>query len=130
MFPLAPARFSTTTDAFQSSPSFCPSVRARISMPVPGVNGTISLIGLLGEASCAGAIPPGATTEARQIERIIGRDRGSMKTSLFARRCLGGGLARRNVDARDALVAFRNGDELVVADDVLDARERLVAGAL
>jgi hypothetical protein len=41
--PLAPGRFSTTTATFQASESFWPSVRARMSMPVPGVYGTTSL---------------------------------------------------------------------------------------
>ena len=48
MLPLAPGRFSTTMLAFQSSPIFWPSVLARMSAPVPGVKGTISLIVLLG----------------------------------------------------------------------------------
>jgi hypothetical protein len=48
MLPLAPGRFSTTTAEFHRSPSFCPSVRARMSMPVPGVNGTMILMGAPG----------------------------------------------------------------------------------
>jgi hypothetical protein len=41
MLPLAPTRLSTTTATFHLSPSFWPSVRARMSIPVAGENGTM-----------------------------------------------------------------------------------------
>src|ERR1700688_391624 len=48
MLPLAPGRLSTTTGCPQRSDSFCPTVRARMSMPVPGVKGTMICTGLFG----------------------------------------------------------------------------------
>ncbi|MNU02435.1 hypothetical protein D3C72_2461390 [compost metagenome] len=48
MMPLAPGRFSTTTDCFSASPSFCEIRRATTSVPPPGGNGTTMRIGLLG----------------------------------------------------------------------------------
>ena len=45
MFPLAPGLFSTTMGCPRRSESFGPTVRAMMSMPVPGVNGTTTLIG-------------------------------------------------------------------------------------
>ncbi len=46
--PPAPARLSTTTDWFHSSLSFCPTVRARMSVALPAVNGTMIFTGLFG----------------------------------------------------------------------------------
>jgi predicted patatin/cPLA2 family phospholipase len=46
MLPEAPVRFSTTTGRFRRCPSRGPTVRATMSIPVPGVNGTISLSGV------------------------------------------------------------------------------------
>src|ERR1700724_678878 len=48
MLPLAPGRLSMTTGCPQRSDSFCPTVRARMSMPVPGVKGTMICTGLPG----------------------------------------------------------------------------------
>jgi hypothetical protein len=48
MLPLAPGRLSTTTATPSFSESFCPISRARMSMPVPGVYGTMIFIGRLG----------------------------------------------------------------------------------
>jgi hypothetical protein len=53
--PDAPARFSTTTGRPSRSDSRGPTWRAMRSMPVPGVNGTISLIGAPAAAVCASA---------------------------------------------------------------------------
>ncbi len=48
MVPPAPARLSTTTVWPHSSVSFCPTVRARMSVALPAVNGTTMRTGLLG----------------------------------------------------------------------------------
>jgi hypothetical protein len=48
--PLAPGRLSTTTVCPQRSLSFCATARAVISVPPPGGNGTINLIGRAGKA--------------------------------------------------------------------------------
>ena len=48
MLPLAPALFSTTTAWPHFSESFGAMTRARMSMPVPGEKGTISVTGRLG----------------------------------------------------------------------------------
>ena len=74
MLPLAPGRFSTTTGTFQRSLKPGPSARARMSMPVPGVNGTMSLIGLEGYDSCACASPATASIAAAITSLVfIGR---------------------------------------------------------
>ena len=44
-FPLAPGRLSMTTAWPKRSESFGPTLRAMMSMPVPGENGTTTLIG-------------------------------------------------------------------------------------
>src|SRR4029453_2277337 len=61
--PDAPGRFSTTTVQFALSFSFALSRRAMTAVPVPGVEGTISRMGLLGNASLADT--PELTTRAR-----------------------------------------------------------------
>ena len=50
MLPLAPGLFSTTTGWPHFSASFGPMTRARMSMPVPGENGTTSVTGREGNA--------------------------------------------------------------------------------
>ena len=45
----------STTGIFSRSCSFCPQTRARMSMPVPGVKGTTSLMGRSGYWACAPA---------------------------------------------------------------------------
>jgi hypothetical protein len=50
MLPLAPGLFSTTTGCPSRSESLGPTVRAIMSMPVPGVYGTMNLIGCEGQA--------------------------------------------------------------------------------
>jgi hypothetical protein len=46
--PPAPVRLSTTACWPHFSPSFCAIVRAVVSVPAPGENGTMKRIGLLG----------------------------------------------------------------------------------
>ena len=46
--PLAPARLSVTTVCPHASPSLSAIVRAVISVPPPGANGTINRIGFAG----------------------------------------------------------------------------------
>ena len=46
MLPEAPTLFSTTTGRPSLCESLGPTVRAMRSMPVPGVNGTMSLMGV------------------------------------------------------------------------------------
>jgi len=54
MLPLAPGLFSTTTAWAHFSESFGAITRARMSMPVPGENGTISVTGRCGNGcACA-----------------------------------------------------------------------------
>ena len=48
MVPPAPARFSMITVWCQTSPSFWPTVRARMSVALPAVKGTMIFTGLLG----------------------------------------------------------------------------------
>src|SRR5215475_10935581 len=56
MLPLAPGLFSTTTGCFHRSESLGPITRARMSMPVPVVNGTTRVTGRLGKpCACASA---------------------------------------------------------------------------
>ena len=49
MVPPAPGRFSITTGWPHISESFWPTVRARMSVALPAVNGTTILTGLLGK---------------------------------------------------------------------------------
>src|SRR5262245_36265579 len=65
--PPAPGRFSITTVWFHISLSFCPTVRARMSVALPAVNGTTIFTGLLGN-SCASAGAP-STASPIAIER-------------------------------------------------------------
>src|SRR5258706_10740649 len=71
-FPDAPGRLSTTTGCPHISASFGPTVRARMSMPVPGENGTTIFTGCVGQdCACAArhhASSPNAS--AFRIERI------------------------------------------------------------
>src|SRR3954468_4413988 len=53
MLPVAPGLLSTTIGTLRRSDSFGPSTRERMSAPVPGVNGTTTWIGRLGQASWA-----------------------------------------------------------------------------
>src|SRR5437763_17125492 len=50
--PPAPGWFSMTTGCPQYSESFCPNVRARMSVALPAVNGTMIFTGFVGHA-CA-----------------------------------------------------------------------------
>jgi len=61
MLPLAPGLFSTITGWPRRSESFGPTVRAMMSMPVPGVKGTTTLIGWLGQV-WAWTVRAGATS--------------------------------------------------------------------
>src|SRR5688500_2576510 len=61
MLPVAPARLSVITPTFQRSASLGPSVRARMSAPVPGVNGT-----MIWTLRCGKATPPCAPTAEPQ----------------------------------------------------------------
>src|SRR6218665_1045663 len=76
--PPAPGRLSTTTLQRFCSAIFCATVRAIMSVPPPGGNGTIRRIGLAGEARCASGLPAGraASTSASQAaaHRCNGRN--------------------------------------------------------
>src|SRR5574341_754003 len=63
MVPPPPARLSTTTVCPKASLSFCPMLRAMMSVPPPGANGTTSLTGRTGYFCCA-SIAPAATSSA------------------------------------------------------------------
>src|SRR5882762_6451047 len=54
MVPPAPGRFSITTGWPTCKETFSDTVRAMMSVPLPGVNGTMTLIGFAGQA-CAQA---------------------------------------------------------------------------
>src|SRR5664279_642508 len=135
ILPLAPGRFSITTAIFQSSPIRCPSVRARMSMPGPGVNGTMSLIGLLGYVSCAQAAPP-APSVIRNAAVNIATTLCSMvnlpcrPSRPLACRTRRGRGRRRTQDAGDTLVPVGHLHEFRMADDIVDPRERAVARSL
>ena len=55
--PPAPVRFSITTGCPQFSLIFCAMMRASVSVPPPGENGTTKRIGLVGNFCCACATP-------------------------------------------------------------------------
>jgi hypothetical protein len=62
MLPPAPGRFSTTTLWFNSLPSGMLTRRASVSPPPPGANGTISVMGRLGQVSAPMALAAGPLT--------------------------------------------------------------------
>src|SRR5688572_30199924 len=59
ILPPAPARLSTTTCCPRSAPSGCATIRETMSTPLPGDEGAMSLIGLVGYA-CAKTTPVNA----------------------------------------------------------------------
>src|SRR3954463_14024017 len=65
MLPLAPGRLSTMNCCLSDSPSACPRILAKTSVPPPGDEGTINLTGFAGQVSCAGA-----GSEAMRSEKI------------------------------------------------------------
>src|SRR5260370_8216459 len=65
MLPLAPGLFSTTTGWPHFSLSFGPMTRARMSMPVPGENGTTSVTVRLGNACPCAMDESSASTVAQ-----------------------------------------------------------------
>jgi len=73
MLPLAPGRFSTTTGFLLRSCSFCANTRARMSMPVPGVNGTISRMARLGYCACAPAAAASRSTSKIRFMKSLYR---------------------------------------------------------
>src|SRR6218665_2366080 len=76
--PPAPGRLSTTTLQRFCSAIFCATVRAIMSVPPPGGNGTIRRIGFSREPCCARGLPAGraASTSASQAaaHRCNGRN--------------------------------------------------------
>ncbi len=70
--PPAPGRFSTVTDWPHASVNFCPLRRARMSVEPPGVNGTIIVMPLFGQAACAEA-PVVPTRPAAPIDAMPAR---------------------------------------------------------
>src|ERR1700761_1963394 len=68
--PLAPALFSTITDCFSSSVSWLARMRAMLSWPPPGANGTTSEITFDG-FDCAAAFDPVIDRAARRIANSL-----------------------------------------------------------
>src|SRR5258706_11328865 len=70
--PPAPPRFSTTTDWPHFAVSRAAIVRAVMSVPPPGANGTMSVTGFVGQA-CAKAEPArkNAVRDARSLRVFI-----------------------------------------------------------
>src|SRR3989442_5155454 len=77
MLPLAPGRFSTTTGTLHRALNLSPSVRARMSMPVPGENGTTIVTGRLGYVVCAA----GETTYPSRPLTIVDRKSTRLNSS-------------------------------------------------
>src|SRR4051794_7337684 len=77
--PPAPARLSITTGWCNASEIFWPTMRPRMSVVPPAAKGTISVIGLEGQASAACAAAPAnrpagasvATTARREREKAV-----------------------------------------------------------
>src|SRR5688500_742254 len=69
MLPPAPARFSTTTDWPQASPSFCARRRATTSVAPPAAKGTTIFTGLLGQACAAASCGARARSRAARPPR-------------------------------------------------------------
>ena len=84
--PPAPVRFSITTGCPQFSLIFCAMMRASVSVPPPGENGTTKRIGLVGnpfaervEEGCACATPDVA---ASMVAASIAKTRSAILISL------------------------------------------------
>src|SRR5262245_31342620 len=75
MFPLAPGLLSTMTGTFQRSLSFCPQVRARMSIPVPGENGAMIEMVRLGYCAAIGPAHSGARARSARRRRRFGMGR-------------------------------------------------------
>src|SRR6188472_1910240 len=73
MLPPAPGLFSTTTDWFHASWSFCASWRATTSVVPPAANGTTILTGFEGHACAAASAGTSARTAAaaRRLHRYM-----------------------------------------------------------
>src|SRR6516162_1237291 len=73
--PLAPTRFSITKFPPMRGPSICATIRAITSVLLPAGNGTMSLIGLLGQsagiADCAPA-PSAASASINNARKDLG----------------------------------------------------------
>src|SRR5262245_4655849 len=70
MMPLAPVRFSTTNGCFRPSVSRCARMRAVMSTPPPGANGTTMRTGLVGYGCASAAGAATAKSKVRQSFRI------------------------------------------------------------
>ena len=70
MLPLAPALFSTTTAWRHWSLNLGAITRARMSMPVPGENGTISVTGRLGNDCAVAAHDPTIAKSANHLRML------------------------------------------------------------
>ena len=132
--PEAPGRLSTTIACPHADWKCGASVRARMSIPVPGVNGTTM------RRACP-ASPAARRRACRQGRRARcprarrrGDDGGAMRRDASASPGDGGPCDANISPAASAgrRPACRLGDsrQLLARDDVLDARERLVAGSL
>ena len=127
--PDAPGRLSTTI-AWPHAACRCgASVRARMSIPVPGVNGTTMRTGLPGHACCARRDAGGERGERAGGER--GDEAASPQRWVVSITAISSVHRRgRRAQAGDLLVGVGDPRQLLARDDVLDARERLVARAL
>src|SRR5437879_7422500 len=70
--PAAPARFSTTTDWPHFAASLAATVRAEMSVPPPGGNGTMKVTGLAGYG-CASARSEEHTSELQSPMYLVCR---------------------------------------------------------
>src|SRR6266850_6747095 len=93
MVPPAPGRFSMTMGCPSWGESLSVTVRAMMSVPLPGVNGTMILIGFAGHA-CACAPTCRAQSASAAIDLLSFPD-------ILASRCLSDGTiwGKRNSDA-------------------------------
>src|SRR6185437_5636787 len=76
MLPAAPERFSTTTDCPSEVDKYLDRTRARISVEPPGAHGTISVMGLSGQAARAAPGRRAATTASAATKRLKREENG------------------------------------------------------
>src|SRR6266576_1819708 len=124
--PPAPGRFSMTTGCPQYSESFWPNVRARMSVALPAVNGTMILTGFVGHA-CALAneahSAQSAITATRTIFMVVSSTQSVADRHIFGKELDAGRLGFEQQQLREVVIGHPVSDQRL-HDVARDRRER------
>src|SRR5436305_8391905 len=127
--PPAPGRFSTTTGCPQYSESFWPNVRARMSVALPAVNGTMIFTGFVGHACALANEVHSAHSPTRATRPMfIQSSRNSLAQAIADGHVLGyelhaGGFCLEQQQLREVLLGHPAADQRL-HDVARDRRER------